>query len=111
MPHLCIIPLSDQATGLVLSVAETLRTDLPGLRVQSLLGGGSIKTLFKRADKSGAEFALIIGEEEIERKTVTLKPLRDTMEQSQWHLDAELLQFLAQQFDLKFSLETKRGNT
>jgi histidyl-tRNA synthetase len=107
MPHLCILPLSDQALGMSLSVAQTLRRDLPGLRVQTLLGGGSVKSLFKRADKSGADFAVIIGEEEIQRKTVTLKPLRDTMEQSQWHLDNELLRFLAQQFDLTLTLQTK----
>lgn len=108
--HLCILPLSDQATGLALSMAETLRSDLPGLRVETLLGGGSVKSLFKRADKSQAEFALIIGEDEIKTKTVTVKPLRDNMEQSQWHLDGELLQFLAQQFDLTLTLDNERGN-
>lgn len=108
VPHLCIVPLCDQAIAMALSVAETLRKDLPGIRIQTLIGGGSVKSLFKRADKSGAEFAVIIGEEEIQRKTVALKALRDTMDQSQWHLDDELLQFLAQQFDLP--LQTKRGN-
>lgn len=107
LPHLCVVPLSDQATGMALSVADTLRKDLPGLRLQTLLGGGSVKSLFKRADKSGAEFALIIGEEEIQSKAVTIKALRDTMEQSQWHLDGELLQFLAQQFDLTLSIQNK----
>jgi histidyl-tRNA synthetase len=110
LPHLCVIPLAEEATGVALSVAETLRADLPGLRVQTLIGGGSVKSLFKRADKSGAEFALIIGDEEMESKTVTIKPLRDTMEQSKWHLDSELLQFLATQFDLALHLHTKRGN-
>lgn len=109
-PHLCVLPLTDQAVGMALSIAETLRSDLPGLRVQSLIGGGSVKSLFKRADKSGAEFALILGEEEMASKTVTIKALRDTMEQSQWHLDDELLNFLATQFDLTLTLQTKRGN-
>jgi histidyl-tRNA synthetase len=111
MPHLCIVPLSEQTTGMALSVAQTLRNDVPGLRVVTLLGGGSTKSLFKRADKSGAEFALIIGDEEMQGKTVTMKALRDTMEQSQWHLDNELLNFLAQQFDLIFTVQTQRGNT
>lgn len=110
-PHLCILPLTDNAMGMALSIAQTLRTDVPGLRVLSLLGGGSTKNLFKRADKSGAEFALILGEEEIQSKTVTIKALRDTMAQSQWNLDDELLKFLAQQFDLTFTVETQRGNT
>ncbi len=110
-PHLCILPLTEEATGMALSVAQTLRNDVPGLRVLTLLGGGSTKNLFKRADKSGAELALIIGDEEMQAKTVTMKALRDTMAQSQWHLDNELLQFLAQQFDLSYTVQTQRGNT
>jgi histidyl-tRNA synthetase len=104
-PHICVIPLSEEATAMALSVANTLRKDLPGLRLQSLLGGGSAKSLFKRADKSGADLALIIGDEEIKTKTVTLKALRDNMDQSTWHLDGELLQFLAQQLDIKIREE------
>lgn len=108
-PHVCIVPLSNNAAGMALSVAETLRVDLPGLRVNTLLGGGSAKSLFKRADKSGAEFALIIGEDELEDKTVAMKALRDNIEQSRWHLDDELLDFLAKQFDLSYSPTTNEA--
>jgi histidyl-tRNA synthetase len=46
------------------------------LRILSNLGGGSFKAQFKRADRSGAELALVLGEEEIKRSMVTIKPLR-----------------------------------
>jgi len=46
------------------------------------LGGGSFKSQLKRADKSNAEFALILGEQEIVEKRVGLKPLRSTEDQS-----------------------------
>jgi len=46
------------------------------------LGGGSFKSQLKRADKSNAAFALILGEQEIADKRAGLKPLRSTEDQS-----------------------------
>ncbi len=66
-------------TGLTL--AETLRDALPDLRLISNGGEGSFKTQMKRADKSSASFALILGENEVERGEIGLKPLRDGGEQ------------------------------
>lgn len=94
-PHLCVLPLTDKAAVMGLSVAQTLRKVIPGLRITSLLGGGSVKSLFKRADKSQAEFALIMGEDEIADQHVILKSLREEAEQSRWPLNAELMQFIA----------------
>ena len=57
-------------------IAETVRQALPYLRMTTHCGGGSIKSQMKKADKSGAKFALIVGSNEIEQQQVTLKPLR-----------------------------------
>jgi histidyl-tRNA synthetase len=59
-----------------LQLAERLRDAWPRLRLQFNLGGGAVKTQFKRADKSGAAYALILGEEEIARGVVAIKDLR-----------------------------------
>ena len=61
--------------------AEELRTAEPRLRVETNCGGGSFKSQFKRADRSGAAYALVIGDEEAAQQTVVIKPLRDTTEQ------------------------------
>lgn len=58
-------------------LAEILRNEFLSLRVVTHCGGGSFKSQMKKADKSGAPVALIIGENEIENKTVVVKPLRD----------------------------------
>jgi histidyl-tRNA synthetase len=57
-------------------LAERLRDAWPDLAVQINLGGGSFKTQFKRADKSGAEFALVLGDDEAARGVVAVKALR-----------------------------------
>jgi len=68
--------LGEQAELAAFKLAEHLRNTLPELRVQSHCGGGNFKKQMKRADKSGAQIALLIGESEVEQNTVTLKPLR-----------------------------------
>jgi len=69
----------EDALPLVLATLQTLRT--AGLSVQmhasSGSGMGSMKSQFKRADSSGARFALIFGQDEIAAHQVTVKPLRD----------------------------------
>jgi histidyl-tRNA synthetase len=75
-PHVYLVMVGEEATPHGLKIAETLRRDIPSLRILSNLGGGSFKTQFKRADRSGAELALVLGEEEIQRNIVTIKPLR-----------------------------------
>jgi len=61
----------------MLKVAEALRSSCPTLRVLTNYGGGSFKAQFKRADRSGASVALVIGEDEAVSGQVTLKYLRD----------------------------------
>src|SRR5690606_10985582 len=60
-------------------LAETLRDG--SLAVESSLEGGSFKAQLRRADKSGARFALILGEDEVTSGQVALKPLRTAEEQ------------------------------
>ena len=56
-----------------MKLAEQLRTAIPGLRVQSNLGGGSFKSQFKRADRSGAALAMVLAENELSSGEVTIK--------------------------------------
>jgi histidyl-tRNA synthetase len=65
----------------VLVLAEKLRDALPTLRLMVNCGGGSFKSQFKKADKSGANFALILGEEEIKNEKISIKSLREEMPQ------------------------------
>lgn len=62
-------------------VAQTLRQALPKLKVMSHCGGGNFKKQMKRADKSGAAYAIIIGETEMANNQVAIKPLRNNNEQ------------------------------
>lgn len=62
--------------GYALEVAEVLRAASPLIRVRLHHGGGSFKSQLKKADKSGAVHALIIGEGELADRRVTLKSLR-----------------------------------
>lgn len=59
-----------------LAAAERLRDELPWLRLQTHCGGGSFKSQMKKADRSNADFALIIGEDEAAAGQVTVKYLR-----------------------------------
>jgi histidyl-tRNA synthetase len=64
-----------EAAGL--GVAESVRDALPGLRVEMNCGAGSFKSQLKRADRSGARYAVILGDEEVARGIAALKPLRE----------------------------------
>ena len=63
-----------------LRLAEQIRAALPHLSVVLNMGGGSFKSQFKKADKSGAEIALVLGEQEHDAKRVGLKQLRGSDE-------------------------------
>lgn len=78
---LYIIASNDVALHKGLALSETLRDKLPDCRVITNVSGGSFKSQFKKADKSGADFALIIGEDELINQTIGLKNLRKPEEQ------------------------------
>ncbi|CAG9297465.1 histidine--tRNA ligase [Celerinatantimonas diazotrophica] len=70
-----------QAAVVTNQLAEQVRDQLPRLRVMNHRGGGNFKKQFKRADKSGAQVALIVGEDEINNEQVTIKYLRTGTDQ------------------------------
>jgi histidyl-tRNA synthetase len=76
------IAVGAEAERKVHSIAETLRDEIPSVQLLVNCGGGSFKSQFKKADKSGASHALILGEEEIVNGTVSIKPLRKEGSQS-----------------------------
>ncbi len=75
-PHVYVVVAGDGAQLAAFGVAEALREAWPQLRLQYNMGGGNFKAQFKRADKSGAEYALVLGEDEIARGVVAIKDLR-----------------------------------
>lgn len=62
-------------------VAEQIRSELPQVRVMTHCSGGKFQKQFKRADKIEAKYALVIGESEVQAKTVVVKDLRNGAEQ------------------------------
>lgn len=80
---LYMVMLGEQARKEGVLLGERLRDALPQLRMVTHCGGGSFKSQFKKADKSEARFALILGDDELARGEVGLKPLREDGAQQQ----------------------------
>ena len=78
-PDVYLVAQGEAASRFAFRVAEELRNS--GLDVLQHCGGGSFKSQMKRADGSGAPLAVIIGDDEVAAGEVTLKPLRDAVEQ------------------------------
>ncbi len=81
VPHVYFVVAGEAAIAAGLQLAESLRDNLPHIRIQTHCGGGVIKNQFKKADKSGAEFALILGDDELENRRIGIKSLRTQVEQ------------------------------
>jgi histidyl-tRNA synthetase len=92
-PHIYLILVGEQAQQSGLVLAERLRDEFAQLRLMTHCGGGSFKSQFKRADRSGAEFALILGEDEVRNGQVGVKSLRREAEQLTLN-QAELIPYL-----------------
>src|SRR5512139_2816150 len=75
-PDVYIVLAGDAAEAAGVGLAERIRDATPGLRVETNCGGGSFKSQLKRADKSGARYAVIVGDDEAARQVAALKPLR-----------------------------------
>ncbi len=80
-PDIYIVLVGDAALTAGLELAERLRDELPALSLETHCGGGSFKAQLKKADRSGARFALILGDDEASRHEAALKPLRTNEDQ------------------------------
>ena len=77
-PHAYMIVAGEAAEQQAMALAETLRDGIAHLRLTVNCGGGSFKSQFKKADKSGAQYALLLGEDEMARGEIGIKSLRLT---------------------------------
>ena len=94
-PHAYLVAVGEAAERQALLLAERLRDSGRGLRIQVNAGGGSFKSQLKRADRSGARYALVLGDDEVASKCMGIKDLRENGEQISvaWdELDAWLIE-------------------
>ncbi len=97
LTHGYLIMVGEQAEQQGIMLAEILRDALPWLTLQNNLGGGGFKNQMKRADKSGAKLAFIIGDDECQQDAVSIKYLRE--DQAQQKISrSELVNWLQENF-------------
>jgi len=75
-PDVYVVASGERATRAALALVESLRDALPAVAFEMNQGGGNFKAQFRRADRSGARLALVLGDDELERGAASLKPLR-----------------------------------
>lgn len=92
-PHIYVMFDSEAAVQFGLNMIEQVREALPRVIIEMHLAGGSFKSQFKRADKSGAKWAIIIGADEVKENLMSLKNLRQEMPQRRLNV-AELISYL-----------------
>jgi len=103
-----LLAVGDAAEKVGFQVAGRLRRACPSLELHMNLGAGSFKAQMRRADRSGAAVALILGQTEVETGSVTVKPLRGSGEQ-QCVTEDQLCGVLAQYLDLSENAPPERG--
>jgi histidyl-tRNA synthetase len=82
-PDVYVVVGGEAVAGEALRIVERLRSERPGVRFEMHMGGGNFKAQFRRADRSGAPVALVVGEDELARGMVGMKPLRASAGQSE----------------------------
>ncbi len=89
-----VVLVGQQAESVGLALVERLRTQLPSCRIDTNCGGGSFKSQLKRADRSGARYAVILGEVEAQQQRAAIKDLRSDSAQEEvtWDLLGNMLQ-------------------
>lgn len=87
-PDVYFVIAGERAEAAGLQLAERIRDAVPGIRIETNCGGGSFKSQMKRADASGAQFALVMGDLEADKQVVGLKSLRVEAEQVEVSWDA-----------------------
>lgn len=93
-PDIYIVAVGNEAQIQGLLLAEMLRNNLQYLKIVTNCDGGNFGTQLKRADKSLAQIALIIGEEELQEKSIKVKWLRDSQQAQQTVKLEDLIEFL-----------------
>ncbi len=94
-PAIVVCTQGEAAQREAVRLAEALRDALPGLGVQLSVGGGKLPAQFKRADRSGARFAVILGDAELAAGQVQVKSMRDASSPQESVSRAELSARLA----------------
>ncbi len=94
-PHIFLVMSGEAAELTGIKLSENLRDSNASLRLLMNAGGGSFKSQLKRADKSGAAYALILGDAEVESRNIVVKPLLTNDEQQTISLD-DLSDFVEQ---------------
>ena len=93
-PHGYLVIAGDEARRRGLGIAETLRARVPGIRITMDCAGGSFRSQLKRADRSGALLALILGDDELANDALSIKPLREDSPQKWCNLDNAVSELL-----------------
>ncbi|UZD64187.1 histidine--tRNA ligase [Marinobacter sp. AN1] len=92
-----VTAMGEAAVSAAFRASEAIRSAMPGRTVVTHCGGGSFKSQMKKADRSGARVAIIIGENEVRDGAVGVKYLREERDQEQVSLD-QVGSHLASQF-------------
>lgn len=96
-PDIYFVIAGSAAELAAVKFAEQLREAVPAVSLQYHCGGGSFKSQFKKADKSGAAYALVLGDDEAGKGVVSVKPLRDPTDEQQRTLPMnEAIQLLSE---------------
>lgn len=87
-PDIYLLATGADLDAAALALAEALRDRYPALAIVAHAGGGSVKSRFKKADRSGARYAVVLGESEHQSGEMTVKPLRGDATQQRCSADA-----------------------
>jgi histidyl-tRNA synthetase len=93
-----IVSVGEKADIEALKIAEQLRDALPSVKVLINCGGGSFKSQFKKADKSGASVAVVLGEDELQGAEAAVKPLRAGQGEQQLVALSELVNTISKNY-------------
>lgn len=96
-PQVYVVLMGQAAEFQGMGLAEALRDR--GMRVQCNCGGGNLTSQLRRADRSGARFALLLGENESARRVVSVKDLRAAAEQQEEIRQSEIGDYLSRHLD------------
>lgn len=91
--HAYFITDGEEAFQVALRLTDKLRDQVAGIRIILHCGGGNLSNQFKKADKSGAYFAIVLGQNELKTHMLTIKPLREKVPQQSIH-QLEIAEYL-----------------